>query len=76
VTILKPTLPRDHPDRFSAYQLAIEDEVIDRAVEAGWTKVAVLAAMIELADDTARAVHENMLLSVETELRKGIKKRD
>jgi hypothetical protein len=46
------------------------------AIEAGWTKVAVLAAMIEVADDTARAMHENVLLTAETELRKRMKKRD
>jgi hypothetical protein len=79
VTILEPTLPRDHPDRFSSCQLAIEDQMIDLladAVKAGWTKDEVPAAMIELADDTARAVHENVLLTVETELRKRMKKRD
>jgi hypothetical protein len=46
------------------------------AVEAGWTKVAVLAAMIELASDTPREMHENVLLSAETELIKRMKKRD
>jgi hypothetical protein len=35
----------------------------------------VLAATIEVADNTALAMHENVLLSVETELRKLMKKR-
>jgi len=51
-------------------------DLLANAVKAGWTKDEVPAAMIELADDTARAVHENVLLTVETELRKRMKKRD
>ncbi|MBZ9656589.1 hypothetical protein [Phyllobacterium lublinensis] len=45
------------------------------AIDAGWSKDEILAAMIALADDTALAMHENVLLSVETELRKFKKKR-
>ncbi|PIO46106.1 hypothetical protein B5P45_04055, partial [Phyllobacterium zundukense] len=58
-------------------RLAIEDrmlELLGDAIEAGWTKEEVLAAMIEVADDTALAMHQNVLLSVETELRKLKKK--
>ncbi|WP_157929563.1 hypothetical protein [Phyllobacterium zundukense] len=49
-------------------------ELLGDAIEAGWTKEEVLAAMIEVADDTALAMHQNVLLSVETELRKLKKK--
>jgi hypothetical protein len=59
--------------------MAIEDRMLDLlgdAIEAGWTKEEVLVAMIQVADETALAMHENVLLSVETELRKLMKKRD
>ncbi len=59
-------------------RLAIEDrmlELLGDAIEAGWTKEEVLAAMIEVADETALAMYPNVLLSVETVLRK-LKKKD
>jgi hypothetical protein len=51
-------------------------DLLGDAIEAGWTKEEVLVAMIQVADGTALAMHENVLLSVETELRKLMKKRD
>ncbi|CAN7215678.1 hypothetical protein LJR231_000664 [Phyllobacterium sp. LjRoot231] len=77
MTILKPSYPQNHPDRFSECQGALEDrllELLGDAIEAGWTKDEVLAAMITVADNTSLAMHENVLLSVETELRKLMKK--
>lgn len=77
--VTKPTYPRNHPDRFSECQTAIEDrllELLGDAYVAGWTKAEILAAMIEVADNTALAMHQNVLLSVETELRKLMKKKD
>jgi hypothetical protein len=73
-----PNRNKYDPERFADCQLAIEDrmlELLGDAIEAGWTKDEVLAAMIEVADNTALAMHENVLLSVETELRKLKKKR-
>ncbi len=51
-------------------------ELLGDAFQAGWTKAEVLAAMIEVADNTALAMHQNVLLSMETELRKLMKKKD
>ncbi|CAN7573754.1 hypothetical protein LJR231_004256 [Phyllobacterium sp. LjRoot231] len=77
MTIPKPQYPRSHPDRFSECQRAIEDrmlELLGDAQVAGWTREEILAAMIEVADNTSLAMHQNILLSVETELRKLMKK--
>lgn len=77
MTIPKPSHPQSHPERFSECQRALEDrllELLGDAIEAGWTKDEVLAAMVTVADDTALAMHENVLLSVETKLRKLTKK--
>ena len=79
MTIPKPVTPRAHPERFSECQRAIEDrmlELLGDAHVAGWTKEEVLAAMIEVAENTNLAMHQNILLSDETELRKLRKKRD
>jgi len=79
MTIPKPQYPPNHPGRFQDCQRAIEDrmlELLGDAQVAGWTKEEVLAAMIEVAENTNLAMHQNVLLSVETELRKLMKKRD
>ncbi len=78
MTIPKPYHPRSHPDRFNECQRAVEDrmlELLGDAQLAGWSKDEILAAMIEVAENTM-AVHPNVLLLVETELRKLRKKRD
>ena len=78
MTVGRPHLPRSHPDRFSECQRAVEDyvlELLGDAVEAGWNKDEILAAMIEVADNNALAMHQNVLVSVETELRKLMKKK-
>ena len=49
-------------------------ELLGDAQVAGWTKEEVLAAMIEVAEKTNLAMQQNVLLSVETELRKLMKK--
>ncbi|CAN7327095.1 hypothetical protein LJR231_001784 [Phyllobacterium sp. LjRoot231] len=74
-----PTRTRDDPDRFADCQRAVEDrmlELLGDAQVAGWTKEEILAAMIEVAENTNLAMHPNVLLSVETELRKLMKKKD
>jgi hypothetical protein len=79
MTIPGPTRTRNDPDRFGECQRALEDrmlELLGDAQVAGWTKEEVLAAMIEVAENTNLASHQNVLLSVETELRKLIKKKD
>ncbi|CAN7677992.1 hypothetical protein LJR231_005444 [Phyllobacterium sp. LjRoot231] len=77
MTIPGPTRIRNDPDRFNECQRAVEDrmlELLGDAFVAGWTKEEVLAAMIEVAENTNLAMHQNVLLSVETELRKLMKK--
>ena len=77
--IPKPQYPRAHPDRFNECQRVIEDrmlELLGDAQVAGWTREEVLAAMIEVADNTSLAMHQNILLSVEAQLRKLMKKKD
>ena len=74
-----PSHPRKHADRFAECQRAIEDrmlELLGDAQVAGWSKEEVLAAMIEVADNTTLVMQQNVLLSVETELRKLMKKKD
>ncbi len=51
-------------------------ELLGDAQVAGWPRDEVVAAMIEVAENTNLAMHPNVLLSVETELRKLIKKKD
>jgi hypothetical protein len=77
--ILPPCRPRTDPDRFTDCQLAIEDEFIallTKATESGWDKDEVIAAFIEVADNTALALQANVLLSVETEMRRLRKQAD
>lgn len=79
MTIVKPRNPRLHPNRFNDCQIAIEDRVLELlgdAITAGWEKDEVLAAIIEVAENTNLAMHESVLLSVETELKRFRKKKD
>lgn len=79
MTITKPKHPRNHPDRFNECQMAIGDKVLGLwgdAIEAGWDKDEVLAAMIEVAENTNLAINATVLVSVETELRRYRKKKD
>jgi hypothetical protein len=79
MTIPRPQHRPNHPDRFHDCQRAIEDrmlELLGDAQVAGWTKEEVLAAMIEVAENTNLAMHPNVWLSVETKLRKLMKKKD
>lgn len=76
--IPSPARTRDDPQRFADCQVAIKDGMLDLlsdAVEAGWTKDEVLAAMIALADDIALAMNAKVLLSIEAELMKLMKKK-
>ena len=78
MSIAKPRRPRLHPDRFSECQMAIEDRLLELwgdAIEAGWKRDEVLAAIIEIADNTSLAMHPNILISVETELKRFRKRR-
>ncbi|TXR49549.1 hypothetical protein [Phyllobacterium endophyticum] len=73
MTIPRPHHPKNHPDRFADCQRAIEDrllELLGDATMAGWTRTEILAAIIEVADITSLAMHKNIGLSVEAELRK------
>lgn len=49
-------------------------ELLGEAQAAGWTKEEILAAMIQVAENTHLAMHPNVLLSVETELKRLRKK--
>jgi hypothetical protein len=79
MTIPGPTRTRNDPERFGECQRAVEDrmlELLGEAQVAGWTREEVLASMIEVAENTNLAIHPNVLLSVETELRKLMKRKD
>ena len=79
MSIAKPRYPRLHPDRFNECQMAIEDRLLELwgdAITAGWRRDEVFAAIIEIADNTSLAMHPNILLSVETELRRFRRKKD
>ncbi|MCX8282500.1 hypothetical protein OSJ77_20110 [Phyllobacterium sp. 0TCS1.6C] len=76
--ILPPRRTRSDPNRFSDCQRAIEDELVallTEATEAGWDKDEVLAAIVDVADNTALALQDNSLLSEETELRRFRRKK-
>lgn len=78
MAIPRPHHPRNHPDRFTECQRAIEDrllELLREAYIAGWSRGEVLTAVTEVADNTNLAMHQNILLSVERELRKLRRKR-
>jgi hypothetical protein len=75
--IARPRRPRNHPDRFLECQRAVENTVIGAVGEAsaaGWQKDEIIAAMIAVADDMQLALNAKVLLSVETELGKLMKK--
>jgi hypothetical protein len=79
MTVPGPTRTRDDPDRFADCQRAVEDRILELlgdAQVAGWTKQEVLPAMIEVAENTNLAMHQNVLSSVEKELRKLMKRKD
>jgi hypothetical protein len=71
--IQAPKQPVDYPDRFTDCQMAIEDAVLQLVGEAqlaGWNRAEVLAAIIEVADNTSLALDENERLDVEIHLKK------
>jgi hypothetical protein len=73
MTIPRPHHPKNHPDRFTDCQRAIEGRIIELlrdAYIAGWSRGEILAAIVEIADNTSLALRQDMLLSVEAELRK------
>lgn len=77
--IEKPRKPAGHKDRLSDCQRAIEDKLLElfgEAVAAGWTEDEVFAAIVTVADTTQLAMHQQQLSSIETELRKMMKKRN
>lgn len=79
MTIAKPRNPRTHPDRFNECQIAVEDQLLallGDATTAGWETDEILAAIIEVAENTNLAMHETKLLSTETELKRFRKRKD
>ena len=79
MTIRGPHRTRDHPDRCFECQRAIVvrlNELMRDTQQAGWNKAEVLAAIIDVADAELLRMHVNIRLSVESELRKLMKKRD
>ena len=62
--IPRPQHPTNHPDRFEDCQRAVDDrmlELLGDAQVAGWPRDEVVAAMIEVAENTNLAVHPNVL---------------
>ena len=79
MAIERPKIPPDHPDRHQECQKAIEDNLLllfGEAVAAGWDEDEVFHAIVSVADTTQLAMHQEQLLSVETELRRILKKRN
>jgi len=79
MAIERPKIPPDHPDRHQECQKAIEDNLLllfGEAVAAGWDEDEVFHAIVSVADTTQLAMHQEQLLSVETELRRIFKKRN
>ncbi|GAB1584050.1 hypothetical protein PPNSA23_39930 [Phyllobacterium phragmitis] len=61
-----PKLPADDPDRCLECQEALEiafQDLIERAVNAGWNEAEACNAIIELADHHALAMIENDFLA-------------
>lgn len=57
-----PNVPEDDPDRFIRCQNALHVEfqdLVDRAVAAGWRPEEVLVSLIELADNQALMMEAN-----------------
>ncbi|MGH6861017.1 MAG: hypothetical protein ACRECY_12210 [Phyllobacterium sp.] len=66
--IAKPRHPQNHPARFTECQRAIEDSVVNvigEAIDAGWDRDEVLAAMIDVTDNMALAMHSDISLDAE-----------
>jgi hypothetical protein len=79
MAIDKPRIPPSHPDRLNECQKAIKDRLLKlfgEAVAVGWSEDEVFATILAVADNTQLAMHKDVLLSTETELRKIMKKRD
>jgi hypothetical protein len=79
MTIRGPHRTCDHPDRSFECQRAIVvalNELVGDAQKVGWNKAEVLAAIIDVADAETLGMHVNIRLSIETKLRKLMKKRD
>ena len=77
MAIEPPKIPPDHPDRNQECQKAIEDHLLllfGEAVAACWDEDEVLHAIVSVADTTQMAMHQDQLLSMESELRKLFRK--
>ena len=77
--IPRPHYSRNHPERFDACQLAIEDKLIElvgQAWDVGWHRDEILSAIIEIADNLSLARRDDIALAIETQLSKLIKKKD
>ena len=77
--IPRPHYSRNHPERFDACQLAIEDKLIElvgQAWDVGWQRDEILSAIIEIADNLSLARRDDIALAIETRLAKLIKKKD
>lgn len=62
VDIPPPTVPPDEENRLLHCQMAVElpvQDLIEKAVEAGWDETEVLVAIIEVADDLTLAAGAN-----------------
>lgn len=79
MAIERPRKPAGHKDRLSDCQRAIEDRLLElfgEAVAAGWAEDEVFAAIVAVADTTQLAMHQEQLVSIETQLRKAMTRRD
>ena len=79
LVIPPPHCHKYEPERFADCQKAIEDallELLGAAIEAGWGKAEVIAAIIAVAEKTQLAQDKFVGPSVEIYLKKFMKKRD
>lgn len=77
--VIVPKRNGPYPDRETDCQMAVEDlvlEIVDAAHLAGWGKAEVLAAIIDVADNTSLALDETVAESVKIHMSKLMKKPD
>lgn len=77
--IVVPKRDGPYPERETDCQMAVEDHVlaiVEASHLAGWSKQEILAAIIDVADNTSLALDESVAESVQIHMSKLMKKPD
>lgn len=77
--VVVPKRDGPYPEREIDCQMAVEDlvlEIVEGAHLAGWGKAEILAAIIDVADNTSLALDETVAESVKMHMSKLMKKPD